>query len=76
MLDLHLNWMVLQVDIDNAFNLMSQLAIFQELQFSPGYLDQFFPFVRQFYACPSPLYFPQVFQHGDLIIISSELGTQ
>jgi hypothetical protein len=31
MLDLHLNWVVLQVDIRNSFNLVSQSAIFQEL---------------------------------------------
>ncbi len=31
MLDLHPNWVVLQVDAHNAFNSMSRPAIFQEL---------------------------------------------
>jgi hypothetical protein len=39
-------------------------------------LDQLFPFVQSFYACPSPLYFPQVSQHGDFIVILLELNTQ
>ncbi len=56
MLDLDPNWVVLWMDVHNAFNLMSWSAIFQELQFSLGSLDQISPFVRQFYAHPSPLY--------------------
>jgi hypothetical protein len=39
-------------------------------------LDQFFPFVQQFYACPSPLYFSQTSQHGDFIGILLKSGTQ
>jgi hypothetical protein len=66
---LHLDWVVLQVDVHNAFNLMSWSAICQKLQSSPNSLDQIFPFVWQFYACSSPLYFFQAFQHGDLIIL-------
>jgi hypothetical protein len=31
MLNLHPNWLVLQVDVYNIFNLVSQLTIFQEL---------------------------------------------
>jgi len=31
-------------------------------------LDWLFPFVWQFYACPSPLYFSEAFQHRDLTI--------
>ncbi len=55
-LDLDPNWVVLRMDVHNAFNLMSRSAIFQELQFSLSFLDQIFPFVRRFYACPFPLY--------------------
>jgi hypothetical protein len=32
MLDLHLEWVVLQVDVRNMFNLISQTTIFQELR--------------------------------------------
>jgi hypothetical protein len=39
MLHLHPNWMVLQMDVCNAFNSMSQSTIFQELQSSHGSLD-------------------------------------
>jgi hypothetical protein len=60
MLNLHLDWVVLKVDVHNAFNLVSWLAIFQELQFLFGFLNQFFPFVGRFYTHSSPLYFPQV----------------
>jgi hypothetical protein len=45
MLDLHLNWVVLEVNVHNAFNLVSWLVIFQELQSLLSSLDQFFPFV-------------------------------
>jgi hypothetical protein len=31
MLDLHSEWVVLQVDVQNTFNSVSQIAIFQEL---------------------------------------------
>jgi len=57
MLNLHLDWVVLKVDVYNAFNLMSWLNIFQELLFLPNYLDKFFPFVQQFYVFPSSQYF-------------------
>jgi hypothetical protein len=46
-----------------------------KLRFSSGNLYQIFPFVRQFYAHPSPLYFSEAFKHQDLTIISSKSGT-
>jgi len=64
------------MDVYNTFNLVSRLAIFQKLQSSPGSLDKFFPFVQQFYARPSPLYFSQASQHGDLLVIVLELNTR
>jgi hypothetical protein len=71
MLNLHPNWVVLEVDVHNSFNSMSLSTIFQELWFSLGSLYQLFPFVWQFYACPSLLYFSQASRHEDLIVISS-----
>jgi hypothetical protein len=41
---------------------------------STSTLDQFFPFVRWFYICPFPLYFLQVFQHEDFIVIFSKFS--
>ncbi|KAL2644378.1 hypothetical protein R1flu_011965 [Riccia fluitans] len=55
-LDLHQGWVVLQVDIRNAFNTVSQEALFCELRAAMGSLDQLFPFVHSFYARRS-LYF-------------------
>jgi hypothetical protein len=46
MLNLHLDWVVLKVDVYNAFNLMSRSDIFQELLFSLSSLDKLFPFVQ------------------------------
>jgi hypothetical protein len=76
MLDRHPEWVVLHVDVQNAYNLISQVAIFKELRSSIGTLDQLFPFIRHFFACPSPLYFLEASRHGDLIVISSEFGTR
>jgi hypothetical protein len=45
MLNLHLDWVVLQVDVYNTFNLMSWSIIFQELWSLLGSLGQIFPFV-------------------------------
>jgi hypothetical protein len=75
MLNLHLDWVVLKVDVYNAFNLMSWSNIFQELFFFPNYLDNLFPFVQQFYAFPSSQYIFLGSCYGDFIIISSKLGT-
>jgi hypothetical protein len=77
MLDLHLEWVVvLQVDVQNIFNLVSWTTIFQELWSSICTLDRFFPFVCWFYTHSSPLYFLEASKYGDLNVISSEFGTQ
>ncbi|KAL2612792.1 hypothetical protein R1flu_024484 [Riccia fluitans] len=47
-LDLHPDWVVLQVDIQNAFNTISREVLFHELRAATGSLDQLFPFVRSF----------------------------
>ncbi len=38
-LDLHPEWVVLHVDVQNAYNLVSQATIFKELQSSTSTLD-------------------------------------
>ncbi|KAL2611066.1 hypothetical protein R1flu_022758 [Riccia fluitans] len=46
-----------EVDIKNAFNIVSQEALFRELRAATSSLDQLFPFVHSLYARHSPLYF-------------------
>ncbi len=48
---------------------------FKNCSFLPNILDQLFSFVCRFYAHPFPLYFLEVFRHGDLTIISFESCT-
>jgi len=38
-LDLHLDWVVLHVDVHNSLNFVSRINIFQEFQSSTGTLD-------------------------------------
>ncbi|KAL2653717.1 hypothetical protein R1flu_021845 [Riccia fluitans] len=65
-LDLHPDWVVLQLDIRNAFNIVSREAIFCELRSAPGTLDPLFPFVHSFYSKSSPLYFSLGTRTGDI----------
>ncbi len=74
-LDLHLDWVVLQLDMANAFNLVSRGVIFQELHAASGDIIQFFPFVRSFYAFESPLFYSHHNCDGDVIVIPSAMGT-
>ena len=51
-LDVHPNWVVVNVDVSNAFNTLARAPIFEEVRsVLPGLL----PFVRSFYGQPSPL---------------------
>ncbi|KAL2649812.1 hypothetical protein R1flu_017940 [Riccia fluitans] len=64
--DLHPDWIVLQIDIRNAFNTISREVIFRDLRSAPGTLDPLFPFVRSFYSQHSPLYFSTGTRTGDI----------
>ncbi|KAL2621414.1 hypothetical protein R1flu_001619 [Riccia fluitans] len=75
-LDLHPDWVVLQLDIRNAFNTVSREAIFHELRSAPGTLDPLFPFVHSFYSQSSPLYFSMGTRTGDISTFLSEVGTR
>ncbi|KAL2643240.1 hypothetical protein R1flu_010827 [Riccia fluitans] len=74
-LDLHPDWIILQFDIRNAFNTISQEALFCELRVATGSLDQLFPFVHSFYARRSPLYFSHCSCEDEVSLLSSESGT-
>ncbi|KAL2634242.1 hypothetical protein R1flu_005721 [Riccia fluitans] len=75
-LDLHPDWVVLQVDIRNAFNTVSWEALFHELRVATGSLDQLFPFVRSFYARRSPLYFSHCSREDEVTLFSSKSNTR
>ncbi|KAL2653409.1 hypothetical protein R1flu_021537 [Riccia fluitans] len=53
-LDLHPDWIILQVDIRNTFNNVSWEALFCELRAATSSLDQLFPFLHSFYAAICP----------------------
>ncbi|KAL2644887.1 hypothetical protein R1flu_012474 [Riccia fluitans] len=75
-LDLHPDWIVLQVDIQNAFNTISWEALFCELRAAIGSLDQLFLFVGSFYACHLSLYFSHCSHEDEVSFLSSESGTR
>ncbi|KAL2631235.1 hypothetical protein R1flu_015921 [Riccia fluitans] len=74
-LDLHPDWVVLQVDIWNAFNIVSWEALFSELRAAIGSLDQLFHFMRFFYVRHLLLYFSHYFCEDEVSLLSSESGT-
>ncbi|CAI5534033.1 unnamed protein product [Closterium sp. Naga37s-1] len=54
-LSLHPDWVVLEVDVANAFNSFSRSAMFNALRDSP--FSSLIPFFRLFYPSPSPLHY-------------------
>jgi hypothetical protein len=67
---------VLQVDVANMFNCMSENIIMsQELQMTRGEIIQLILFVHTFYAFESPLYFILYNWKGDVTIIPMAMGT-
>jgi hypothetical protein len=75
-LNLHLNWVILQPDVANAFNSMSKGVTFQKLFVACGNIIQFIPFVHAFYALKSPLLYSHRNYEGDVKIIPSAMGTR
>jgi hypothetical protein len=56
-MNLHPDWVILQLDVANAFNFVSRGVIFQELCVANGDIIQFIPFVCVFYAFKSPFFY-------------------
>jgi hypothetical protein len=75
-LDLHPAWVVLQLDVANAFNLVSRGVIFQELRVANGDILQFVPFVCALYTFESFLFYKHHNPKGDVIIIPFTMGTR
>jgi hypothetical protein len=74
-MDLHPNWVVLQLDVTNAFNSVSKGVIFLKLHAISGDIIQFIPFVHAFYTFESPLFYSHHNREGDVTIIPSAMGT-
>ncbi len=74
-LDAHLDWVVLHVDIANAFNTISRKTIFQELRATRGLIVTTFLFVRSFYGLHVPLYFNHHSSSRALFVILFSMGT-
>jgi hypothetical protein len=68
-LDLHLDWVVLQLDVANTFNSMLRRVIFQKLHATSGDIIQLIPFVCAFYAFESPMFYNHYYCESDVIII-------
>ncbi len=73
-LDLHPNWVVLQLNVINAFNLVSRGVIFQKLCVVGGDIIQIIPFVHAFYAFEFPLFYNHHNCEGDVVIIPYAMG--
>jgi hypothetical protein len=55
--NLHPNWVMMQVDVENAFNNISQPIIFKELCDVKGPLANIVPFTKLFYGVHYYLYY-------------------
>jgi hypothetical protein len=73
-LDFHFNWVVFQLNVTNAFNLVLRGVIFQELHALGGNIIQLIPFVRAFYAFVSPLIYSYNNCDGDVMVIPFAMG--
>jgi hypothetical protein len=74
--DLHLDWAVMHVDVENSFNNVFQTAIFRKLCDAKGFLANIIPFTKLFYGIHYFLYF----EHGQHVegvtIIKSSSSTR
>jgi hypothetical protein len=69
-LDLHLDWVVFQPDMVNAFNLMLRGVVFQKLRVTNGDIILFIPFVCAFYVIECPLCYIHYDCEGDVTRLS------
>jgi hypothetical protein len=73
-LNFHPNWVILQLNVTNAFNLVSKRVIFRELHALCENIIQFSPFVQAFYAFESPLFYSHYNHDGNVMVIPSAMG--
>jgi hypothetical protein len=73
--DVHLDWVVFQLNVANASNSMSRRVIFQKLYATGGDIIQLIPFVRAFYAFEYLVFYSHCNRENDITIIPSTMGT-
>jgi hypothetical protein len=77
-LNFHGNWVILQLDVAKAFNLVLKGIIFQRFYAIGGNIIQFIPFVCAFvcafYAFEFPLFYIHHNHEGNVIIIPFAMG--
>jgi hypothetical protein len=76
LLDLHLDWAMMQVDIKIFFNNIYQATIFRELCDVRGLFANIVPFIKLFYGAHSSLYFQHGWHVERVTIIESSSGTK
>jgi len=74
-LDLHFDWVVLQLNMVNVFNLVSKGVIFQEFCATCGDIIQLIFFNHAFYAFEFLLFYNHYSCEGNVIIIPFSMGT-
>jgi hypothetical protein len=72
-LDLHPDWVVLQLDMANVFNIVLKGFIFQELHVASGDIIQCIPFVHAFYTFESPLFYTHHNHESNIMVIQSTM---
>jgi hypothetical protein len=75
-LNLHLDWVVFQLDVANAFNSVLRGVILQELHITCGDIIQLIPFVHAFYAFESHTFYNHRNHENDVTIIPSTMGNR
>jgi hypothetical protein len=73
-LNIHLEWVVLHVDIANAFNIVFCRSFLGTAN-NKWQLVQLFPFVQAFYDMQLPLLFSHHSHLGEIVVIHSSIGT-
>jgi len=73
-LDLHPDWVVLQLDVANAFNSVSKGVIFQKLCVVNGDIIQFIFFVHAFNAFESFMFYSHCNCESNVIVIPFTMG--
>jgi hypothetical protein len=74
-LELHPNWVILQLNMVNVFNLVSRRVIFQELHVVGGDIIQLIPFVYAFYVFELPLFYSHHNCYGNVMVIPFSINT-
>jgi hypothetical protein len=75
-LDLYHDWVILQLDVANAFNSVSKGVIFQKLCTTSEDNIQLIPLVHAFNAFESPMFYNHHNREGDVIVSPLTMGAR